>query len=142
MHLLYYLIFQFQMALHQNLNQESSSIVNNFSIKEYPVSPGSHPHDVAPIIINQDNNNNTIVWFTAQATGQLGKLDKTTGQIHFIPLGQGSAPHGVIIGPDYAPWITDSGLNSIVRVDPKSEEVKTFPLSDEGQYAILTHSHI
>src|SRR3954451_5560521 len=105
-----------------------SSIANTFSIKEYQVPPaGTHSHDVAPIITNQ-NNNTTIVWFTAQATGQLGKLDKTTGQIHLIPLGQGSAPHGVIIGPDGAPWITDGGLNAIVRVDPKSEEVKIFPL--------------
>src|SRR3954451_5717287 len=40
---------------------ESSSIANNFSIKEYSVPPGSHPHDVAPIITNQDyKNNNTI----------------------------------------------------------------------------------
>jgi virginiamycin B lyase len=115
---------------------DSLSIVNNFSIKEYQVPPGSHPHDVAPIIANQ--NNNTIVWFTAQATGQLGKLDKITGQTHLIPLGQGSAPHGVIIGPDGAPWITDGGLNAIVRVDPKSEEIKTFSLPGESQqYANL-----
>ena len=32
----------------------------------------------------------------------------------------GSAPHGVIVGPDGAPWITDGGLNAIVRVDPKT----------------------
>jgi len=118
---------------------ESSSIANNFSIKEYSVPPGSHPHDIAPIITNQDyKNNNTIVWFTAQATGQLGKLDKTSGQIHLIPLGQQSAPHGVIIGPYGAPWITDGGLNAIVRVDPKSEEVNTFPLPNGSQqYANL-----
>ena len=68
----------------------------------------------------------------------MGKLDKTTGQIHLIPLGQGSAPHGVIIGPDGAPWITDGGLNAIVPVDPKSEEIKTFPLPNGSQqYANL-----
>ena len=119
---------------------ESSSIANKFIIREYPVPPGSHPHDVAPVATgagsNQDNNN-TVVWFTAQATGQLGKLDKVTGQSHLVPLGQGSAPHGVIVGPDGAPWITDGGLNAIVRVDPKSEEIKTFPLPDGSQYANL-----
>jgi virginiamycin B lyase len=119
-----------------SIERSASPIANNFSIKEYQVPPGSHPHDVAPITTNQDNN--TIVWFTAQATGQLGILDKTTSQTHLIPLGQGSAPHGVIIGPDDAPWITDGGLNAIVRVDPKSEEVKTFPLPDASQqYANL-----
>jgi virginiamycin B lyase len=34
----------------------------------------------------------------------------------------------VIIGPDGAPWVTDSGLNAIVRVDPVSNAVKRFPL--------------
>ena len=120
-----------------SIERSASPIANNFSIIEYQVPPGTHPHDVAPMIVNQDYD--TIVWFTAQATGQLGKLDKTTGQTHLITLGQGSAPHGVIIGPDDAPWITDGGLNAIVRVDPKSEEIKIFPLPGGGsqQYANL-----
>jgi virginiamycin B lyase len=120
------------LALSSSLQTGLLSIANNFSIKEYPVPHGSHPHDVSPSNLNQDNkNNNTIVWFTAQATGQLGKLE-TSGQTHLIQLGQGSAPHGVIIcpdnaiGPDNAPWITDGGLNAIVRIDPKTEEVKIF----------------
>src|SRR5690606_36165014 len=45
-----------------------------------------------------------------------------------IALGAGSAPHGVIVGPDGAPWITDSGLNAIVRVDPETDEVTAWPL--------------
>jgi virginiamycin B lyase len=40
----------------------------------------------------------------------------------------GSAPHGVIVGPDGAAWVTDGGLNAILRVDPVSGEVKRFPL--------------
>jgi virginiamycin B lyase len=34
----------------------------------------------------------------------------------------------VIVGPDGAPWITDSGLNAIVRVDPATDEITTYPL--------------
>lgn len=34
----------------------------------------------------------------------------------------------MIVGPDGAPWITDSGLNAIVRVDPATDEVVAFPL--------------
>lgn len=45
-----------------------------------------------------------------------------------MKLGAGSRPHGVILGPDGAPWITDSGLNAIVRVDPRTSEVKRFAL--------------
>ena len=45
-----------------------------------------------------------------------------------VRLGPGSAPHGVIVGPDGAPWITDGGQDAIVRVDPATSEVKRYPL--------------
>jgi virginiamycin B lyase len=43
----------------------------------------------------------------------------------------------VIVGPDGAPWITDSGLNAIVRVDPQTEAVETFPLPESTRNANL-----
>jgi virginiamycin B lyase len=43
----------------------------------------------------------------------------------------------VIIGPDGAPWITDGGLNAIVRVDPVNEKVQIFPLPQNSSYANL-----
>ena len=101
-----------------------------YTIQEYAVPAGSHPHDVAPAP-------DGIVWYTAQISGALGKLDPATGETHHIPLGSGSAPHGVIVGPDGAPWITDGGLNAIVRVDPETEEVQKFPLPAESGYANL-----
>jgi virginiamycin B lyase len=91
------------------------------TLQEYAVPRGSRPHDVAPA---PDGS----VWYTAQGSGELGKLDPATGTTKHIKLGAGSAPHGVIVGPDGAPWITDGGLNAIVRVDPATEEVRTFPL--------------
>ncbi|HZQ98927.1 MAG TPA: lyase [Chloroflexota bacterium] len=90
-------------------------------LQEYPVPAGSRPHDVAPAA---DGG----VWYTAQGSGELGRLDPTTGRVKTIKLGGGSAPHGVIVGPDGAPWITDGGLNAIVRVEPTTDEVKRFPL--------------
>jgi virginiamycin B lyase len=51
-----------------------------------------------------------------------------TGDVREIPLGAASRPHGVIVGPDGDAWITDSGLNAIVRVDPATDAVTTFPL--------------
>ena len=90
-------------------------------LQEYAVPDGSHPHDVAPA-------GDGTVWYTAQATGHLGRLDPETGRTTDIPLGDGSAPHGVIVGPDGAPWVTDGGLNAIVRVDPSTEAVRRFPL--------------
>ncbi len=82
---------------------------------------GSHPHDVAPAA-------DGTVWYTAQGSGELGRLDPATGRTRHFPLGTGSAPHGVIVGPDAAPWITDGGLNAIVRVDPETGAVRRFPL--------------
>ena len=106
------------------LTSETSPLPNGYEIQEYPVPAGTHPHDVAPAP-------DGIVWYTAQFSGALGKLDPATGKTRHIPLGSGSSPHGVILGPDGAPWITDSGLNAIVRVDPQTEEVQKFPLPAE-----------
>jgi virginiamycin B lyase len=108
-----------------NDNFSEVALHNGLTLKEFPVPLGSSPHDVAPSL--SDNN---VVWYTAQALGELGKINTSTGKTHHISLGQGSAPHGVIVGPDGAPWITDGGLNAIVRVDPITEDVKTFPLPD------------
>ena len=99
-------------------------------IQEYPVPRGSHPHDIAPAP-------DGTVWYTAQRSGELGRLDPATGQTHHIQLGSGSAPHGVIVGPDGAPWVTDGGLNAIVRVDPATEAVQVFPLPAGSGYANL-----
>jgi virginiamycin B lyase len=99
-------------------------------VREYDVPAGSHPHDVAPA---PDGS----VWYTAQGSGELGRLDPDTGRTQHIPLGEASAPHGVIVGPDGAPWITDGGLNAIVRVDPRTERVKTYPLPENAPFANL-----
>jgi virginiamycin B lyase len=98
---------------------------------EYDVISGARPHDVAPAL------ESGIVWYTAQRVGALGVLDPETGEARHIPLGSGSAPHGVIVGPDGAAWITDSGLNAIVRVDAETEEVEVYPLPSDAPNANL-----
>ncbi len=100
------------------------------AIQEYQVPAGSHPHDIAPAP-------DGTVWYTAQNTGELGRLDPVTGKTHHISLGSGAAPHGVIVGPDGAAWITDGGLNAIVRVDSQTEKVQVFPLPANSGYANL-----
>ena len=96
----------------------------------YDVPAGSRPHDVAPA-------GDGGVWYTAQASGELGHLDPRSGETRHIPLGAGSAPHGVIVGPDGAPWVTDGGLNAIVRVDPRTREVAIFDLPADRPAASL-----
>jgi virginiamycin B lyase len=100
------------------------------TVREYVVPVGSHPHDVAPAA-------DGTVWYTAQHSGELGRLDPTTGKTIHVPLGNGSAPHGVIVGPDGAAWVTDGGLNAIVRVDAKTLTVKRYPLPSSSGWANL-----
>jgi virginiamycin B lyase len=101
-----------------------------WEIQEFDVPPNTRPHDVAPA---PDGS----VWFTAQGSGQLGRLNPSTGEVELIELPAPSAPHGVIVGPDGAAWITDSGQNAIVRVDPATKEIKVFPLPDAARGANL-----
>jgi len=98
----------------------------------FPVPSGSHPHDVAPA-----TQAGGPVYFTAQRSGALGILTPGDGRVSMVDLGPGSAPHGVIIGPDGAPWITDGGLNAIVRVDPRTHAISRWPLPAEARDANL-----
>ncbi|MCO5123467.1 MAG: lyase [Rhizobacter sp.] len=100
-------------------------------VRYYDLPRGARPHDVAP-----DPKPGGPVWYTAQGQGALGRLEPASGKVEQIALGAGSAPHGVIVGPDGAPWVTDGGLNAIVRVDPATREVRRWPLPDGG-YANL-----
>ena len=61
----------------------SCSKLNYTVLKEFPVPLGSHPHDVAPTI------NDGTIWYTAQGSGKLGRLNRNTGSIQEITLGQG-----------------------------------------------------
>jgi len=98
----------------------------------YDVVAGSGPHDVAA-----SPSPGGPVYYTGQRNGTLGILDPATGRVEEVKLGARSAPHGVIVGPDGAPWITDGGLNAIVRVDPVTRAVRTWPLPAEAANANL-----
>lgn len=87
-------------------------------------------HDVAPA---PDGG----VWFSAQRSGHLGWFDPRTARVDLVALGAGSAPHGVIQGPDGAAWLTDGGQQAIVRVAWPSRELSLFRLPDGTPYANL-----
>jgi virginiamycin B lyase len=87
-------------------------------------------HDVAPA---PDGG----VWFTAQGSGDLGWFDPASGRAELIPLGSGSAPHGVIQGPDKAAWVTDGGQNAVLRVNWPGREIRRFPLPEGTPYSFL-----
>ena len=93
-------------------------------LESFRVPSGSGPHDVAPAV---DGG----VWYTAQNTGELGWLDPATGETRHTDLGAGSSPHGVIVDQAGTAWVTDSGLNAVVAVDPASLDVTVYPLPDD-----------
>ena len=102
----------------------------DLTLESVPVPDGSGPHDVAPAA---DGG----VWYTAQATGELGWLDPETGETRHTDLGPGSAPHGVIVDDAGTAWVTDSGLNAILSVDSSGQEVTIYPLPEERPDANL-----
>jgi virginiamycin B lyase len=73
----------------------------------------------------------------ASADGTLNLLDPRDGGLKVINLGPGAAPHGVVIGPDGAAWVTEGGQNSIARVDPKDHRVQLWKLNGGPTYANL-----
>jgi virginiamycin B lyase len=91
--------------------------------REWCVARGAqvHPHDVWPAV-------DATVWYTGQFDATMGRLNPATGAFRTIALPPGAAPHGVIVGPDGAAWITDQGLNAIVRVDNATDVVTVFPI--------------
>lgn len=107
-----------------SLTQPSPTPAEELELVSFPVPGGSGPHDVAP-------GNDGLVWYTAQNSGDLGRLDPSSGETRHIDLGPDSRPHGVIVDEAGTPWITDGGLNAIVSVDPGTEEVTVYPLPDE-----------
>src|SRR6059058_5814197 len=107
----------------------SAAALQELVAQEYATS-GRGLHDVVP-------DGAGWVWYTDQAGGALGGLNPATGESAVVPLGGRSAPHGVIIGPDGAAWVTDGGQNAIVRVDPGSLKVRIFPLPKDAPPANL-----
>jgi virginiamycin B lyase len=101
-------------------------------LRFFDLPAGTGAHDVAPAA-----EPGGPVYFTAQRAGRLGVLTPASGKVEFIDLGEGSAPHGVIIGPDRAAWVTDGGRNAILRVDPLTRAVRAWPLPSSASGANL-----
>ncbi|AFY62634.1 streptogramin lyase [Synechococcus sp. PCC 6312] len=93
---------------------------SRYKVTIYPTVPGMGTRDVAP---DPDGS----VWFNGQWSGVIGHLIPATGEVKLYPLGRGSHPHGVIMGPDGYLWICDE-VNAIVRFDRKTHEVKRYNL--------------
>ena len=108
------------------------AVAQGAKLQSWPLATAQRTgiHDVAPA---PDGG----VWFTAQRSGHLGWFDPASGRCELVALGAGSAPHGVIQGPDQAAWITDGGLGAIVRVGWPDRTMRAFALPQGSPYANL-----
>jgi virginiamycin B lyase len=109
---------------------EATETPAGFRVRYYPVAErmGSRDVTAAP---------DGTIWFCGQRNGTIGRLNPDSGQFKLINLGQGAAPHGVVVGSDGAAWITEGGQNAIARVDPRTEEVRLFRLPENRANANL-----
>jgi virginiamycin B lyase len=101
-----------------------------FETRVIQLPPGAHPHDASPGRPGE-------IWYTAQRQGALGIIDIDEWSYRQVPLGEGSAPHGVVLGPDGMAWITDGGQNAIVRYDPATEALDVWKLPEDSGYTNL-----
>jgi virginiamycin B lyase len=101
-----------------------------FRVKYFPVPEARGSRDVTAC------SDGVTMWFNCQGNGKLGRLDPRDGAYKLIDLGSGAAPHGVIVGPDGAAWVTEGGQNAIARVD-NDHKVTLFKLPEKRGYANL-----
>jgi virginiamycin B lyase len=98
------------------------AVGESFVAVEYWAPPGEGHHDAVP-------DGKGWVWYASRGNGGvLGGLNPATGESVLVPMGAGSSPHGVIMGPDGAAWVTDTGLNAIVLVDVATLATTVYPV--------------
>jgi len=93
---------------------------DRYRVTLFPTVTGIGTRDVAP---DPDGS----VWFNAQWSGALGHLNPSTGELRLYPLGPGSTPHGVVMGPEGDLWICDRS-NTIRRFNPKTKAITSYQI--------------
>lgn len=114
----------------QSDGEPAAATSSAFATRVFELPKGSRPHDAAPGPAGQ-------IWYTGQRRGVLGIIDIASGNVREVPLGEGSAPHGVIQGADGKAYITDGGQNAIVRYDPSTEKIDVWKLPEDSGYTNL-----
>jgi virginiamycin B lyase len=72
-----------------------------------------------------------MLWFTAQQSNAVGRLDPKTGEIKLIDMPTPRLrPYGILVSPKGIPTLCLFGTNKLATVDPKTMEVKEYALPD------------
>jgi virginiamycin B lyase len=95
------------------------------AIKEWQVPiPGSRPHDP---LATRDG----AIWYTAQMTNRLGRVDPKSGQVREYPLKSPlTAPHGLVEDREGNIWYTGNNRALVGKLDPKTGTVTEYKMPD------------
>lgn len=99
---------------------------SSWIIREWDLpGPNSRPHDPA---VAPDGS----LWYTAELSNRLGRLDPTTGSIREFPLGTpDSGPHGLVADRNGKIWYTANHKGLIGELDPKTGRVTEHEIHDQ-----------
>jgi virginiamycin B lyase len=95
-------------------------------VTEYPM-PDARVRDPHSLAFDRDG----IIFFTAQQSNFVGRLDTKTGKVTVKEVPTPHAlPYGIIVGPDGAAYFCEFGSNKIGRIDPATLDVKEYTLPE------------
>jgi streptogramin lyase len=96
--------------------------VTSGQFKEFPLTPGATPVDVA---VASDG----FVWFTERGAGAIGRLNPQSGAFTETPVPGGDAAllSQIAIAPDGSVWFTERLGHAVGRLVPATNQVTEFP---------------
>jgi virginiamycin B lyase len=94
-------------------------------ITRYPM-PDPALRDPHTLVFDRSGEN---IWFTAQQSNYVGRLNTRTGKIDVVKLATDRArPYGIVVDRSGRPWFNEFGVPKIASLDPKTLEVKEYAL--------------
>jgi hypothetical protein len=74
-----------------------------------------------------------VLWFTAEGSNFVGRLDPRTGKIDLkrVPT-EDASPYGMVITSKGIPIFCEFGSNKLAKIDPKTMEITEIKLPGEG----------
>lgn len=105
------------------------------TVTEFPLAPrpASLQAITASITLGPDGN----LWFTADSTSTIGRINPSTGVVTEFPTGIPNArPMGIVTGPDGNLWFTEMAGNAIGVMDTSGNVLHEYPLPNPSSTPI------
>lgn len=96
------------------------------NITKYPM-PDPAARDPHTLIFGAGHD----LWFTVQGGGMVGRLNRQTGKVDLVTVGERTRPYGIVTASDGRPWFVPFGTNQVGTVDPATLELRLYDLPGE-----------